>query len=325
MKNNNTIEEKIMKINTLTTTQQELIKVYLSKWIKNGHSITPLNHEKTIETIKLIYRLANFPEPTNFLFFQSPLKCQIEANNQLKNSKFKYQPMFYGNIGWVSVWSGFYDYILNVIFPNKKLQYKDFENLCEGLQNLHCFIPFDTTVFISEKPTQLHVNSQNQLHKDLGPALQYSDGYELYYLNGVAVTKELVMTRPEDLDINIFLKETNIQIRREIVRKIKPEILLKKLKGVLISVKDFSNHPVLINFKTKGNLKLSGRKYELYAINTPEGEFKILKMQNPSIETIHFEFVDARCNTVDQALGMRNNHTGWEKLDFIYTPPIQLT
>jgi hypothetical protein len=126
---------------------------------------------------------------------------------------------------------------------------------------------FENMVFVCEKPCKIFLNNKGQLHKDMGLALEYSDGYGLYMLNGVRVNKEIVMTPSEKLNPELLLKEENAEVRKEIIRKVGMSILLKKLNAKLLD---------------------TWREYELYRIENIDIEpVHILKMRCPSKDLIY--------------------------------------
>lgn len=125
----------------------------------------------------------------------------------------------------------------------------------------------------------------NRLHCTDGPAFKLP-GDELYYLNGVWVTKELVMTPAEKLDPHILLKEKNAEVRREIVRKIGIERIVLKIGGKSLD--------------KQGD-------YELLNLDLGDGRQRpYLKMKNQSIKTWHLEGVPPEIKTVQAALFWRN-------------------
>ena len=95
------------------------------------------------------------------------------------------------------------------------------------------------------------------------------------------------MTKPEDIDPKIILKENNAEVRREIVRKIGIERLCQKLNAKV--------------------LDKQGDVYELLNLDLGENLIRpYLKMRNPSIGTFHVEGVSPDCKTVQEALNWRN-------------------
>ena len=147
--------------------------------------------------------------------------------------------------------------------------------------------PLDDLCIVCQPPSILKKN-ENGLHCEDGPALSYGGQNEIYSLNGVTMTKELVLAKPEDLGGQKILAETNVEIRRELLRKVGIGKLLSSLPRAMIDKKD---------------------DYELYSVDlsdTLRGA-KFLKMFNPSIKTFHVEGVDVKVKTVSKALLWRNS------------------
>jgi hypothetical protein len=148
--------------------------------------------------------------------------------------------------------------------------------------------PFEDFCVISEKPIDIKMKNM-VLHNDKGAAVSYADGFSVYSLNGVRVTRELVETPAEKLDPQLVVKETNAEVRREIVRKIGVERLVQKLGAKTLD--------------KKGN-------YELLNIDLGENRIRpYLKMLNPSVGTWHIEGVSPGCRTIEQAINWRNQTT----------------
>ena len=125
------------------------------------------------------------------------------------------------------------------------------------------------------------------LHNEKGAAVLYADGFSVYALNGVRVTKELVETPSNKLDPKLVTTEKNAEIRREIVRKIGVDRVYQKLGG-----------------KTINRL---GEMYELITLNIGDNRIRpYLKMRNPSLGTYHLEGVPREIKTVREALNWRN-------------------
>ncbi len=144
---------------------------------------------------------------------------------------------------------------------------------------------FENIVFVCEKPSKLYLNNQGRLHNNKVMALEYSDGYGLWCLNGVRVREEIVKTKAEDLDPQLVTKETNAEVRREIVRKIGVDRVCQKLGAKVLD--------------KKGD-------YELLNLDLGENRIRpYLKMRNPSVGTFHIEGVAPEVKTVEQALNWR--------------------
>jgi hypothetical protein len=125
----------------------------------------------------------------------------------------------------------------------------------------------------------------NRLHCTDGPAFELPD-QKMYFLNGVIVDESIVMTPAEKLDPMLMLKETNAEIRREIVRKVGIERIIQKIGSEVID--------------RQGD-------YELLLLDLKDGRKReYLKMKNPSIGVWHVEGVPPGTKTVKEALTFRN-------------------
>jgi hypothetical protein len=143
----------------------------------------------------------------------------------------------------------------------------------------------DNYVVISQKPDLIKKNNFG-LHCEDGPALTYDDNgiSDIYALNGVVMTKEYVETPAERLNPKDIIAETNVGIRRELIRKVGIERMLEQLEYKVIDKRD--NYELL-------NIKLSNEV----------SDTRYLRMQNPSVNCWHLEGCEG--NSVQEALNWR--------------------
>ena len=145
--------------------------------------------------------------------------------------------------------------------------------------------PFSNAVILTERPCALHRNARGQLHSESGLAIAYPDGWGVYALNGVRVPAQLVTTPAESLDSQFLLKERNVEIRREFVRKAGIEKVCQDLHAKRID---------------------QWGDYELLLLDMgDERRRPFLKMRNPSIGVFHVEGVPPHIQTVRQAINWR--------------------
>jgi hypothetical protein len=220
----------------------------------------------------------------------SQLSSQL--NNQLSSQKLEYFN-FPINLWWWAGWSVFYDYLLNVVFPKKKKEFKLYLEFLEHWKELPYYLAFDSIVFISENPVKLTINKQYQLHDENDAALKYKDGYGVYSLNGILVPELVIKTKKEDFTSDMILKEKNADIRREIIRKIGMTKVSELLKAKVLDKMD---------------------DYELLSFDIGDGRVRpYLKMINPSVGCVHIEGVLPSITTVKGALAWRNGMTEYVK------------
>jgi len=187
-------------------------------------------------------------------------------------------------------WIGFYDFLSFELGLSKKT------SILKGLEKITrnggWFLPHRKICWICERHNVLHRNDRGQLHRDGSAALEYPDGFSIYALNGIRMRAEYVTTPAEKLEPEAVLKETNADIRRELIRKAGIERMLSKLP-----------HKVLDKCGD----------YELYSIDLggEARDARYLKMLNPSIGVWHMEGEPPEIDTVEKALNRRNG--GWFK------------
>ena len=146
--------------------------------------------------------------------------------------------------------------------------------------------PYQNVVFMCERPSIQLVDETGRLHCETGPALLCRDGWPLWMLHGVRMTEVHVMTPAEKLNPIDILKESNVDIRRELIRKVGIEMMLTHLPHESLD--------------KKGD-------YELLKIDFPglAQDTRYLKMLNPSIGIWHLEGVERTCNSVQEAINWR--------------------
>jgi len=184
--------------------------------------------------------------------------------------------------GWVCYLSAYAD-VFNILKDVHDEKFLPYRRLCElsGPRMVHA----NFCVF-SDRPLYIHRNAENQPHNSSGAYIEYRDGWKLYALNGIQCEAKHVEVDPEKYPAEEILKETSVDLRRELIRRVGIERVLASLNPKVID--------------TKGD-------YELLNVSVP-GVFEnaiYLKMTNPSIGVFHLEGVARECKTVQQALNWR--------------------
>lgn len=296
-------------IEKLTKEQEAGIKEWQEHCLKIGRDTSPVNKKIVEQSWLKFYKILGKEKPS-FWYCQSPLQAQIIINifpeiqkifdikkganiwadiranigdnigDNIKKLDFKYIDTYswcQHDINWIGYYKYFEKYGL--------LPYdKNFE-IFDIWYDLACSCgwcyTFENIVFVCEKPSKIYLNRNGQLHKDLDMALEYSDGYGLWMLNGIRVTKEIVMTPAEKLDPLLALKETNADVQREIIRKIGAERMLKASNAKLVDIWDETSI-------RKGDVK-RGTIYKLYEMNIGERiRRKYLVYEHANLEGITY-------------------------------------
>jgi hypothetical protein len=206
------------------------------------------------------------------------------VQSQIKDFVYPYFVYPYFDCQFWAGWFSFYEFMRNELGVSHEKEYESFKSC----QKYGMVFPLDELCIVCQPPTVIKKNS-NGLHCSDGPALSYNGDNEIYALNGVSMPKEYVLTSAENITAEMVMKETNVEIRRELLRKVGIERLLNDLP-----------HKVL---DTVGN-------YELYSLDLSDElkNCRYLKMTNPSVGVFHLEGVEPSINTVKEALKWRNNN-----------------
>jgi len=149
----------------------------------------------------------------------------------------------------------------------------------------HLCCPLKDVCLCSEFPVNIYYENE-KLHNDGGPALVYKDGFSVYALRGIMVPQEIAEKPADEINLDIFMKTRNVEVRKEIINKVGIDNLYKNFGARVIDKKN---------------------GYELVLLNLEKNvRYTYLKMVNPSTGQLHLEGVDPDCNSVSSALKWRN-------------------
>ena len=204
-----------------------------------------------------------------------------------------------------SIWWGqynidslkYYEYYNNVIGFKAKNQ-KLLNLLISISKNSHILFFFKDLVVAIERPVRIEMEG-NLLHSFDRMAVEYPNGKGFYLSHNVKMPEKYIKTPSDKISVNTILKEENVEVRRELLRKVGIENFIAKSKAkVLDSLDD----------------------YVLYKVKLGKDKFgNYLKMKNPSLDnTFHFEGVSNECDTVEKALA-------WRDSEVEYIKPISLS
>ena len=320
-------------ITKLTKKQKAKLVAYRDKWLNIGLSTEQASLERTKEIISNVYTHLLNKTNVPVVILDNPFDTWVavcihsvknnqvwgqvrnqvmdqvrnqvmnqvvdQVRNQVKGLKlvdFIY-PYLDGNL--MSGYFSLYDFLLNELNVKIKGKVKDMFEIYKSTSELSLIYPFDDICFVSAKPIEIHFNENKILHNSNGPSIKYKGKFELYHLNGIKVSKEIVKIKPEKITVNRILQEQNVEIRRELLRKLGIDNFIIKLRVKPVDASE---------------------DYELYKIKLGSDlNGTYLKMRNPSLkDTYHFEGVPNKCNTVVEALA-------WRDAEEEYIKPIKLT
>jgi hypothetical protein len=197
-------------LNKLSEKQESMLSVYYNKWVDIGFDTNPVDFYKSVSLIKKHYSDCGLDTPDDFHLVDSPLaainllnsKYNIKKSDILKNACF-------GNHD--ASWLSYYDYFINEtsVTLDKKIV-----NLIEIAKVCGWWYPYENTVVIQQRPSLINFED-GIVQSTTGPAIQFSDGYSVYIIDGIRLDEQIVM-RPETLTIRQIKSEQD-QDKRSIM------------------------------------------------------------------------------------------------------------
>ena len=334
-------------INHLTPEQEAKLPEYRDKWLKIGTCTEPANRPEAEKAVREMYRCGGLTPPEKIVWCSSPLAMFLTVKIVKASVRDSVRSSVGNSVGdsvgdsvwnsvrasiWASVWDsvrdsvrdsvgdsvygqheahwlGFYDYFREVV--GLKEETEKLTGLLNLAKNAGWIYPTEDICYVSERHNVCKLKN-GVVHCEDGPAIQYPDGFSVWALNGVRVPQEIVETPANQLDPELILTEKNAEVRREIVRKIGIERVIKKLKA-----RTLDKWKVTSTFWSAGNAGMEviheDTEYELLEIKIPNmsNPAKYLKMKNPSIGVWHVEGVPPDIKTCREALSWRVGGIEW--------------
>jgi len=272
-------------ITHLTPEQEAKIPVYIKNAIEVGHDTSPIDKESARQAVKEIWELCGFGSEPEVVFYPSPKACQIASNEMRKENGFDDQCYLFWY--WANYYN-FYYYVRNELFPEKINEFKLLDKFISWNKALHYIQRVGNTCLVSDRPRVLIVNN-NGLHNETSKALEYSDGFGVYSINGVRMAEESLFFFDPNLSdsqkAKKIMKVQNVEQRSELIRSFGMSKMLHMFKFKVID---------------------TYKEYELLLLDIGTGRTEeYLKMTNPSTEEIHVECVGKGVKSVLQALESR--------------------
>jgi hypothetical protein len=203
----------------LSPEQQELIPVVRDEWISRVYfNSDPLSLDESEATkfIEWVYSLAKFSAPI-VMFADSPLHAQ-KIVNELYEKEGKTPSSSYhepsSTVGVINYsWVAFYDYFTRIgVIDNEKFnQYKKWSEL-----NIYDTIMLQDVCVVTRMPKTIKSTIYRDVrvpHSANGAAIEFVDGYSVYFWNGTIVAKHWI-DDPSSITKEEILSTENAEERR---------------------------------------------------------------------------------------------------------------
>ena len=158
-------------------------------------------------------------------------------------------------------------YISGLSISCKEHQYK-WESYQSLADNCGWVYLFEGICYVCDRPRILSFDSQQQLHAEGAPAIQFADGFSVYAYHGTRLPEKYGKVHPQQWHSEWLLLEDNAELRRVLIQGIGYDRICQELQAVELD---------------------SWQEYTLLKIdsNVDVEAIYLLKMTCPSTEYIH--------------------------------------
>ncbi len=228
-------ERQVIKIQKLIFNDQLYYLHHLNKKILNKsiEELTKYQLNKSIMFIEVNLALYLVARSLAFnVLNNSSLKPSIEAYITVENIITPEQIL--RQIYLIEV----YQSLLKIPLDEKTQQWYD----CLNQLFEHCgwFIPFEDVCIVCVKrsstegnrPSKFSLDSETRLHAEGEAAIQFADGYGLYYYHGVALPEKYGKVHPDRWQARWLLEEKNTELRRILIQAIGYNRICEELQAI---------------------------------------------------------------------------------------------
>lgn len=227
------------KIESLTPEQEKKLIAFREEWLKIGLATGPADLETIRPTINNFYQrigkdapyLWRCKSPMTANLIINVLRANLGAN--LRANRIKYiNTWLWGSLD--SFWVAYY------LFPHLHLRSVHTMAQMEILsgwetlsKNAFWWYPFDGVCFVCDRPDFIGKDTETRLHDENRAAVEFSDGWKMWYWHGVEVPEQ-VITTPETLTVTQIQQEQNAEIRRVMLERMGWDKYLSQSSAELI-------------------------------------------------------------------------------------------
>jgi hypothetical protein len=292
----------------LTKEQETQVEAYYQKMLANGIKTKVKTNRKFAKTaIHTLYtKDLDLPSgPKKIVYVASP-EAAIKAASKASGVDPK---TLVSEIMYINLWTGgiaLYHAGVTILGETSGVEEDLISDLFEYEEithNIHAILPCENICYVIEYPTVVAIKDNDleafKLHREGGLALEYSDGTGFSWLNGVEVPDYVATTSASKLSVKKLMAETNVDVRREGMRRISIDRLLKDTKAKLLD-------------KEKKPKMGKHWDYQLYDMDLGDNKKRVfLRMFDVASKAYTVERVEDTCTTVAEALAWRDGEEAY--------------
>lgn len=159
---------------------------------------------------------------------------------------------------------------------------KEWEVLQSSVKNCSWLFPLETICYVCDRPIKLSFDSEQRLHAEGEPAIQFADGYSLYFHHGVTLPEKYGKLHPHQWQAQWILQENNAELRRLLIQGIGYARICQELQA--IELDSWQKYTLLRIEADIDGFELANSENNIVSAKEP---VHLLKMTCPSTGFIH--------------------------------------
>lgn len=213
--------------------------------------------------------------------------CLVKLSDELKNNRLEYVRLLLArDIPTPKIMRcSRLDFCISVLNCTFNFQ-KEWEVLQSLVKNCSWLFPLETICYVCDRPIKLSFDSEQRLHAEGEPAIQFADGYSLYFSHGVTLPEKYGKLHPQQWQAQRILEEHNAELRRVLIQEIGYARICQELQATELD--SWQKYTLLRIDADIDGFELADSEDNMGEDIVPEKEpVHLLKMTCPSTGFIH--------------------------------------
>ena len=246
--------------------QGALIQVYREKWEQIALSTEPIDRQKALDIVEKAYSCLGIKTP-KIIFCASPASMRetffasglnslgFDLNGKLERSlldelkqrqsasefaywrsaKIQWQHTLDSfspfNVNFASriFDAAFCDFCITALnFSHSQKEWEAFQQISSECGWVYFY---ENACLVCDRPHILKFDSDDRLHAEGEPAIQFADGYSLYSYHGVTLPEQYGKVHPHQWQSEWLLTEDNVELRRVLIQGIGYDRICQELQA----------------------------------------------------------------------------------------------
>ena len=259
-----------MKIESLSAEQEHQLVEWRAKWLAIGLSTERADRQRTEVAIRAMYDALGKPAP-EFIWCESPATGLLAA--KVLTTTASLRASLQARVGvslwdslrdsvgdsvgdglWDSLWDGLWDSLRTIFWGQYDAYCIAYYRFAQEVLQVVCgqtesqklrwwsditescgwWMPYEDVCICCERPTVQTVDDRGLIHGADGPAIAFSDGWQVWAWHGITVDRKIIEA-PETLTASDALDENNAERRRVMIERMGYERFLATANAQLIS------------------------------------------------------------------------------------------